>query len=254
VDTTSSDDAPRLSIGEVARLAGVTPRTLRHYHATCLLAEPSRDSSGYRRYGAADLIALVRVVRLRALGMPIPQIVSCIQEGADETSLPMQLRALAEELDHEIVRLTATRDRLRELAATQTLDRPAETLVQALRAHGLLGDHDTLPEAEHPAAALLDALHPQGMPAVLDQAGGLLADPAARSALAPLLQRFQGLTDASPDAVIGSLAGEVAAVLPRPEHASRPVDLAVMPKLLGDRLNAGQLRFMRQLRGLLDPR
>jgi hypothetical protein len=70
VDTTSSDDAPRLSIGEVARLAGVTPRTVRHYHATGLLAEPSRDSPGYRRYGAADLIALVRVVRLRALGMP----------------------------------------------------------------------------------------------------------------------------------------------------------------------------------------
>ena len=255
VDTTaSSNDAPRLSIGEVAWLAGVTPRTVRHYHATGLLAEPSRDSSGYRRYGAADLIALVRVVRLRALGMPIAQIVSGACEGVDETSLRIQLRALGDELDSEILRLSATRDRLRELAASQTLDRPVEALTEAFREHGLLGARDAIPEAERPAAALLDALHPEGMPGLLNQGGGLLADPSARRALAPLLQRFRGLTDASRDAAIGSLAAEVAAVLPRPEHPSPPVDLAIMEKLLGGRLNGGQLRFMRQLRTVLDGR
>jgi hypothetical protein len=92
------------------------------------------------------------------------------------------------------------------------------------------------------------------MPGLLNQGGGLLADASARSALAPLPQRFRGLSDASPDTAIGSLAAEVAAVLPRPEHRSPPVDLATMEKLLGGRLNAGQLRFMRQLRTELDGR
>jgi DNA-binding transcriptional MerR regulator len=41
----------QLRIGELADLAGVTVRTIRHYHAKGLLAEPPRDPSGYRRYG-----------------------------------------------------------------------------------------------------------------------------------------------------------------------------------------------------------
>ena len=69
----TSDATPqvaRLSIGEVAQLAGVTTRTVRHYHAIGLLPEPQRDGSWYRRYDASDVVAVVRVVRLRALGMP----------------------------------------------------------------------------------------------------------------------------------------------------------------------------------------
>jgi hypothetical protein len=46
-----------LLIGDVARLCGVTPRAVRHYHALGLLPEPERDSSGYRRYAAADVAA-----------------------------------------------------------------------------------------------------------------------------------------------------------------------------------------------------
>jgi DNA-binding transcriptional MerR regulator len=38
-----------LTIGQLAAHAGVTVRTVRHYHAKGLLPESERDASGYRR-------------------------------------------------------------------------------------------------------------------------------------------------------------------------------------------------------------
>ncbi|GAB2496111.1 DNA-binding transcriptional MerR regulator [Nocardiopsis aegyptia] len=54
---------------ELAELAGVTVRTLRHYHQIGLLPEPPRWTGGYRRYDAGDLVRLLRITRLTALGV-----------------------------------------------------------------------------------------------------------------------------------------------------------------------------------------
>jgi len=40
----------QLHIGEVAKLLGITPKTIRHYHKVGLLTEPQRTESGYRLY------------------------------------------------------------------------------------------------------------------------------------------------------------------------------------------------------------
>ncbi|HJF65313.1 MAG TPA: MerR family DNA-binding transcriptional regulator [Slackia equolifaciens] len=40
---------------EVAEFAGVTVRTLRHYHQLGILPEPPRSANGYREYGAVDV-------------------------------------------------------------------------------------------------------------------------------------------------------------------------------------------------------
>lgn len=242
--------AGRLSIGDAAQLAAVTPRAIRHYHAIGLLPEPDRVSSGHRRYGPEDVIALVRVARLRALGMPIPQIRDRL--AATGPTLSAALATLADELDGEIHRLAATRDRLRELAAAQTFDDPAQALAQALRGHRLLDEDQELPPAEVAAAELLDALHPQGMPGVLDQAATLFADPDSARRLAPLLDRFRALGDAPSDAEVAALAADLASALPRPEHAAPPVDVALMDQLLGDRLTVAQRRVMHRLRQELD--
>lgn len=236
-------ERPTLSIGEAARLAGVTARAVRHYHASGVLPEPARDGSGYRRYGVADVIALVRIVRLRAVGMPIPQIASRL--GASEDSPAASLRALVDDIDREIERLSAARDRLHEMAASETFEQPAETLARALRERGLLGAEETLPAGESWAASLLDALHPQGMPGLVDQARRVLD---GATAVHPLLERFRALPADAPDSDVESLASDAASVLPRPDRAAPPVDVEVMDKLLGDRLNAAQRRFMRLLR------
>jgi DNA-binding transcriptional MerR regulator len=49
-----------LQIGEVAKLIGVSPKTIRYYHEIGLLAEPKRTGVGYRLYTAQDLLRLSR--------------------------------------------------------------------------------------------------------------------------------------------------------------------------------------------------
>ncbi|ACV79009.1 MerR family transcriptional regulator [Nakamurella multipartita] len=56
-----------ITIGQLARYAGVTVKAVRHYHRWGLLDEPQRDSSGYRRYTAADALQVVKI-RILARG------------------------------------------------------------------------------------------------------------------------------------------------------------------------------------------
>lgn len=59
---------------DLARLAGVSVRTLRHYHAVGLLPEPPRHANGYRDYDALDLLRLLRIRQLASLGLPLGRI------------------------------------------------------------------------------------------------------------------------------------------------------------------------------------
>ena len=57
------------SIQQIAKLAGTTSRTLRHYDEIGLL-KPSRvGSNGYRYYDGAALLQLQRILLLRELGL-----------------------------------------------------------------------------------------------------------------------------------------------------------------------------------------
>ena len=60
-----------LTIGQLATYAGVTVRAVRHYHVKGLLPEPERDSSGYRRYGAAAVVELIKIRTLADAGVPL---------------------------------------------------------------------------------------------------------------------------------------------------------------------------------------
>jgi DNA-binding transcriptional MerR regulator len=81
------------SIQEVARLAGTTSRTLRHYDDIGLL-EPARiGSNGYRYYDRAALVRLQRILLLRELGLGLPAIAEVLDGQRDES------RALAGHLE-----------------------------------------------------------------------------------------------------------------------------------------------------------
>jgi len=72
---------------DIAKLAGVSTRTLRHYHRIGLLAEPPRECNGYRTYDVRHLIRLLRIGQLAALGMRLSDIPAVIDHpGAPETS------------------------------------------------------------------------------------------------------------------------------------------------------------------------
>src|SRR5260370_10771863 len=63
-----------ITIGQLAGFAGVTIKAVRHYHQRGLLAEPPRDSSGYRRYSAEHAIDLVKIKTLAEAGVPLARI------------------------------------------------------------------------------------------------------------------------------------------------------------------------------------
>lgn len=94
--------------GELARLAGVTVRTLRHYHEVGVLAEPRRDSNDYRNYDLHDLVRLLRIKRLAAVGIPLERM-SGLLDDADSGDTGALLDELDAELAVQIDQLTGRR-------------------------------------------------------------------------------------------------------------------------------------------------
>ena len=89
---------PDWSIQDIARMAGTTSRTLRHYDDVGLV-KPSRiGGNGYRYYDADALVRLQRVLLLRELGLGIPAIGEVLAGQSDDTlALRTHLEWLAQE-------------------------------------------------------------------------------------------------------------------------------------------------------------
>ncbi|TFV82268.1 MerR family transcriptional regulator [Microbacterium sp. dk485] len=99
--------------GELARLAGVTVRALRHYHQVGVLPEPERRTNGYRSYDVHDLIRVLRIKRLASLGVPLERMPQLLDDAASDGG------GLLDELDAEfaaqIQRLTEQRELIARL-------------------------------------------------------------------------------------------------------------------------------------------
>ena len=67
------------SVGDVARLSGVTVRTLHHYDAIGLLAPSGRTGAGYREYSAKDVERLEQIVAYRACGLSLGRIAEVLE-------------------------------------------------------------------------------------------------------------------------------------------------------------------------------
>ena len=71
------------SIQDVARIAGTTSRTLRHYDEIGLLTPSRVGHNGYRYYDGPALLQLQRILLLRELGLGLPAIGELLQRRAD---------------------------------------------------------------------------------------------------------------------------------------------------------------------------
>ena len=69
-------------VGRVARLAGVSVRTLRHYDALGLVRPAQRSDAGYRLYSDADLERLQQVLFYRELGFRLGDIRRIMEDPA----------------------------------------------------------------------------------------------------------------------------------------------------------------------------
>ncbi|HSJ23698.1 MAG TPA: MerR family transcriptional regulator [Longimicrobiales bacterium] len=90
------------SIQEIARLAGTTSRTLRHYGAIGLLPPSRVGNNGYRYYDAAALVRLQRILLLREMGLGLADIAEVLEGHRDDIQA---LRLHLEELRRERSRL-----------------------------------------------------------------------------------------------------------------------------------------------------
>lgn len=89
------------TVGEVARLAQVSIRTLHHFDAEGLLKPSLRSEAGYRLYSQTDLERLQQVLIYRAVGMPLGRIRSLLAQPTSDRQ-----KALLEQRDvlHEEMR------------------------------------------------------------------------------------------------------------------------------------------------------
>ncbi len=125
-----------LAVGDVARLAGVSVRTLHHYDAIGLVVPAQRTESGYRLYGPAELARLHQVLSYRELGFELEAIAQLLDDAeADEAEHLRRQEAL---LNARLERLLAMRRQLRR----QMEARKMGIRLKPTEMFEVFGDHD----------------------------------------------------------------------------------------------------------------
>jgi len=146
-----------LTISQLAAYAGVTVRAVRHYHQIGLLPEPKRDASGYRRYGAATVVSLIKIRTLADAGVPLSQIGQMLE--ADASTFAEAVQGIDSRLREQIERLETSRKQIAQLAAGDSLALPPEVVfyLDRLRA---IGASERMVEAERDGWILVAARWP----------------------------------------------------------------------------------------------
>ncbi len=134
-----------MSIGELARSAGVPISTLRFYERRGLLQPASRSRKGYRRYVERD-IALVRFLRrAQELGFRLSELEELLRlsEGRELARDEMERlgRSKLAEIENRIDDLRRVHTTLRDLLAAPCIDttRPCPVIAALGGRHGEIG-------------------------------------------------------------------------------------------------------------------
>jgi DNA-binding transcriptional MerR regulator len=120
-----------MRIGEVARLTGTTPRTIRYYEEIGLLGAPGDRVQGkHRSYTVADVERIREIVRLRdLLGLSLEQLGRLVEAETARAEIrreyrstddPARHRELLEQATHHLdTQLELVRRRVKELSALE---------------------------------------------------------------------------------------------------------------------------------------
>ena len=128
-----------LTIGQLARSAGVGVETIRFYEREGLLAEPDRRPSGYRQY-PAEAVKRVRFIRhAKELGFSLREIQELLELRVDPTTTCAEVRQRAQE---KVADVEA------RIAALERIKATLQQLVRTCRGRG--------PKEECPILAVLD--------------------------------------------------------------------------------------------------
>ena len=128
-----------LTIGQLARRAGVGVETIRFYEREGLLAEPERRPSGYRQYHV-EAVRRVRFIRhAKELGFSLKEIQELLDLRVNPTTTCADVRQRAQEKVADVAE---------RIAALERIKATLEQLVRACRGRG--------PKEECPILAVLD--------------------------------------------------------------------------------------------------
>ncbi|WP_034274765.1 MerR family DNA-binding transcriptional regulator [Actinospica robiniae] len=163
-----------LTIGQLAATAGVTVRTVRHYHQVGLLPEPERDASGYRRYDAQAAVDLVRIRTLAEAGVPLSRIDALLHAEPEEFAAAVSRIDIA--LQAKIDQLAEHRRRIAGLASGEELVLPGE-LVAVLNRLRSLGVSERTVRLERDWLILMQAAEPEAVPRWVREKHAGFADP-----------------------------------------------------------------------------
>ena len=125
-----------LTIGRVAKLAGVNVETIRYYQRRKLLAEPNKPHTGFRRY-SPDMVKDIRFIkRSQALGFTLVEIGELLRLEEARTCAATQALATrkVQSIDRKLTALRAMRETLRTLVQQCEPKHPAKgcPIIQAL--------------------------------------------------------------------------------------------------------------------------
>lgn len=174
-------------IGEVADRTGLTRRTLRHYDELGLLVPATRSNGDYRLYDEEDLLRLLQIQNLKALGLSLPEIAEALSDrGLDATTT---LRSHLVRLETSVEAAHLLMDRLRKLAGTT--ERSWEDVLGAIAMSQALAHPD-------PMVRIRAALDPStATTSELLTAMAEEADPAVREVLMWSLAQHADATEAA---------------------------------------------------------
>jgi len=102
--------------GELARICGVSPDTIRHYERVGVLPAAVRGANGYRRFPRSAVARVQLIRRALAIGFSLSEVARILRQRDGGTPPCRSVRALAGEklaaLDRRIAEMTAMREEL----------------------------------------------------------------------------------------------------------------------------------------------
>lgn len=140
-----------LTIGQVARSAGVGIETVRFYEREGLLEEPPRRASGYRQYPEHVVKRIHFIKRAQQLGFSLKEITELLMLRVDEHMSCEDVKHRTEtkiaEVERKLVELQRMRQALLQVAALCTGQGPASAcpMLDALdqqETHDLVADQE----------------------------------------------------------------------------------------------------------------
>ena len=118
-----------MRIGEAAKTAGMTTKTLRFYEERGLLPAPARAANGYREYGEETVFRVGFIRRGRAAGLSLAQIgeILAVRDRGTAPCIHVRdlLAAQLADLDRQIAELQSIRASIAESRNTAAAGDPA---------------------------------------------------------------------------------------------------------------------------------